>query len=95
VGCEVTDVADSLPIVDQRFTVIPNPVRGMARFDGPAGSFVNLSIFDTKGRLIERLSRRDGHWEWTPGTSIPAGVYFAVPGVGLKATEGVKFLYLR
>jgi hypothetical protein len=96
VGCGVTDVLDSPPVDVQRLTVIPNPVRGIARFDlGPAVSVGTLHIFDSQGRLVEQLIGQEGRWEWTPGSSVPAGVYFAVPGAGLKAAESVKFLYLR
>ena len=93
--CGVVDVADSPPIAQRRLTVIPNPVRGSARFElGPAASFRTLSIFDAQGRLVEQLERDGGHWEWTPSPSITAGVYFAQPE-GATGSERVKFLYLR
>jgi hypothetical protein len=92
----VTDVADSPSAIKMRLTVMPNPVRGSARFEmGNPPRAATLDIFDSQGRLIEQLISQEGHWEWAPGSSVPAGVYFAVPGAALGAGEGVKFLYLR
>ncbi len=96
-GCGLTDVADSPPAPNQRLRVIPNPVRGGARFELGSVAPATLSIFDSQGRLIEKLSRQDDHWVWTPGSAMPAGVYFARPEAEAEA-EGVppvKFLYLR
>jgi hypothetical protein len=97
VGCGLTGVPSvDAPIAGLRLTVIPNPMRGVARFEiGSGAGYGALRIFDSQGRLVEQLMGQEGRWEWTPGSSVPAGVYFAVPGAGLKATEGVKFLYLR
>jgi hypothetical protein len=95
VECGVTDVADGSPAVALKLTVIPNPVRGTARFElGPVTPYTTLNIFDSQGRLVEQLSRHDGHWSWTPGTVVPAGVYFARLEAGDGAAS-VKFLYLR
>ena len=96
VACGVTDVLDSPPAADQRLTVIPNPARGTARFDlGSGAPAATLSIFDSQGRLVERLSKQDGHWEWAPGAVIPAGIYFARSGDVAGRAEAIKFLYLR
>jgi hypothetical protein len=57
-------------------------------------AFSELNIFDSQGRLVEQLTGREGHWEWTPD-SVPAGVYFVMPGGGALGAEPVKFLYLR
>jgi hypothetical protein len=97
VGCGVIGVPVSdAPAADKRLTINPNPVRGVARFEvGQMAPFTTLSIFDSQGRLVEQLMGKEGHWEWAPGASVPAGVYFAVPGASSKATEGAKFLYLR
>jgi hypothetical protein len=96
VVCGVVDVADSPSIANQQLAVIPNPVRGAARFElGPSASFRILNIFDSQGRLVEQLSRQDGHWEWTPGAGVSAGVYFARPEASGVDTAPVKFLYLR
>jgi hypothetical protein len=96
VACGVTDVADEAPGVSLKLTVIPNPVRGTARFElGPVGSEATLKIFDSQGRLVEQLQRQDGHWEWSPKHVVPAGVYFARPEAGSATAAAVKFLYLR
>jgi serine protease len=96
VGCGVTDVADEAPSASLKLTVVPNPVRGAARFEaGPWAPFTALRIFDSQGRLVEQLTRHDGYWEWAPGDAVPAGVYFARPGVPHVESEAVKFLYLR
>jgi len=95
VACGVTDVADSPLAVDLRLTVTPNPVRGIARFEaGHAAPFSQLSIFDSQGRVVEQLTGENGHWEWTPGSAVPAGVYFAIPESAVDL-EPVKFLHLR
>ena len=96
VGCGVTAVSsDQVAEVIGELTVIPNPFRGLARFEyRPGGAVGLLNIFDANGRLIQQLVRQDGHWEWTPGASVPAGVYFVKPAA-VSMKEGVKFLYLR
>ncbi len=78
-------------------TVIPNPVRGVARFemDTATPPFHALHIFDLQGRMVEQILNRDGRWEWAPRTSVPAGVYFARPGPAPESSPAVKFLYLR
>ena len=96
VGCGVADVAtEEAPSAELRLTVMPNPVRGVARFEFGSGSpLTTLSIFDSQGRLIEQLSKQDGHWRWTPGSAVPAGVYFAMPEPAAGGAA-VKFLYIR
>jgi predicted outer membrane repeat protein len=95
VGCGVTDVPDEAPSASLKLTVIPNPVRGVARFElRRAVPVSTLNIFDSQGRLVEQLSGKDGHWEWTPG-SLPAGIYFVMPERKAVGVEPVKFLYLR
>ncbi len=86
IGCGVTDVQEVPPIVEQRLTVVPNPVRGVARFElGAATPLMKLNVFDSQGRLVQQLLG-DGQWQWIPDSSVPAGVYFArpdaVPGSG-------------
>jgi hypothetical protein len=54
-----------------------------------------LAIFDSQGRLVDRLTGDDGRWVWTPGLSAPAGVYFARVDGGGPVGEAVKFLRLR
>ena len=96
VGCGVAGVPSETPPVDLRLTVIPNPVRGMARFElGTVAPLTPLNIFDSQGRLIEQLLMQDDHWEWSPSSVIPAGIYFARPEVGGVGAAPVKFLYLR
>ena len=97
VGCGVADVdVEEASSAALRLTVIPNPVRGMARFElGPGALLTTLRIFDSQGRLIEQLSGQDGAWEWKPGSAVPAGVYFAMPEDGPAGPEAVKFLFLR
>jgi hypothetical protein len=96
VACGLTDVADEAPSASLRLTVVPNPVRGFARFEaGPAAPFTTLRIFDSQGRLVEQLRRQGEHWEWAPGSAAPTGIYFAVLEGGVAAAEPVKFLYLR
>jgi hypothetical protein len=75
--------------------VIPNPVRGTARFElGSLTQGAALNVFDSQGRLVEEIQEQDGNWTWTPDPSFPAGVYFARSEAGpVEAT--VKFLYLR
>jgi hypothetical protein len=71
-------------------------VRGVARFElGAAAPVTTLNIFDAQGRLVEQLSREEGHWQWTPGSSVPAGIYFARPGGEPASSAAVKFLYVR
>jgi hypothetical protein len=82
--------------VPQKLVVFPNPVRGVARFElGPIATAMTLSIFDSQGRLVEQLLRQGGHWEWMPGSKVPAGVYFAKANEMAGGMEPVKFLYLR
>jgi hypothetical protein len=98
VGCGIADVAlpEEAPSADLKLVVIPNPVRGVARFElESAGSLSKLRIFDSQGRLIEQLSSQDGRWQWTPAPSVPAGVYFARPELDVSDGQAVKFLYLR
>ncbi len=96
VGCGVTDVAtDDAPPAEPRLIVTPNPVRGAAEFAFPGVGVRVLAIFNSRGRLIERLIGIDGRWAWTPGASAPAGVYFARLEGGGTARQAVKFLYLR
>ena len=98
IGCGVTDVQEVPPIVEQRLTVVPNPVRGVAQFElGAATPRLKLNIFDLQGRLVQQLLGEDGHWQWIPGSSVPAGVYFARPemATGSQASAAVKFLYIR
>ena len=97
VGCGIVGLPSAdAPIAGLRLTVIPNPFRGMARFElGSIAQGRALNIFDTQGRLVEQLQRQDGHWSWTPGSAVPAGVYFARPEGSAVGTEPVKFLYLR
>jgi hypothetical protein len=96
VVCDVTDVADDAPGTPLKLTVIPNPVRGVARFDlDPMTPEAALSIFDAQGRVVEQLVGQDGHWTWTPGSAVPAGVYFARMSDGGQDREAIKFLYLR
>jgi hypothetical protein len=98
IGCGVTDVEEIPPVVEQQLTVIPNPVRGMARFEvGTAPPLLKLNIFDSQGRLVQQLLGEDGRWQWIPGSSVPSGIYFARPDAGLLpgASSAVKFLYIR
>jgi hypothetical protein len=97
VACGVTGApSDQVPSIAHELTVIPNPVRGIARFEyEPAGPVETLNIFDASGRLIEQLSKQDDHWEWTPGASVSAGVYFARLKAGGARSAIVKFIYLR
>lgn len=77
-------------------TVMPNPVRGVARF--ALGTTVPISILDicdSHGRVVERLAGRGRHWEWTPGDGTPTGVYFVKPEAASAGVPAVKFLYLR
>lgn len=86
-------MADAPP-AEQRLTVTPNPVHGVAEFVFPGIGPRVLAIFDSQGRLVDRLTGSDGRWVWTPGASVPAGVYFAKLD-GAAAAEAVKFLCLR
>ncbi len=97
VGCGVAGVdAEEAPSADLRLTVIPNPVRGAARFElGPVTPAAILRIFDSQGRLVDQVIGQDGHWEWMPGSAVPAGVYFARPEAEVDGLEAVKFLYVR
>jgi predicted outer membrane repeat protein len=96
VGCGVADVASGEASgVEARLSVTPNPVRGVADFAFPGVGPRVLAIFDSQGRVVDRLTGNDGRWVWTPGTSAPAGVYFARLDGGGPAGEAVKFLYLR
>ena len=96
IGCETTDVAGGgVPAADGRLSVNPNPVHGLAEFALPGVGPRVLAIFDSQGRLVERLTGNDGRWAWTPGGSAPAGVYFARLDGGGPAGEAVKFLYVR
>jgi len=95
VGCGIIGVVDAAPVAPQRLTVIPNPVRGIARFESSPTAVTILNIFDSQGRLVDHLTSREGHWEWQPGATTPAGVYFARPEADLPASMTVKFLILR
>jgi hypothetical protein len=54
-----------------------------------------LVIYDTQGRQVAELPMRNGGWDWAPGASIPAGVYFALPNAPPAGIEAVKFLVVR
>jgi hypothetical protein len=96
IACGITDVAseDATP-AELRPSVSPNPVWGVAEFVFRGVGPRVLAIFDSQGRLVDRLSGSDGRWVWTPGSSAPAGVYFARLDGGGVTGEAVKFLYLR
>ena len=87
--------ADEVVPVAGRLAVTPNPVRSVGEFALPSAGPRVLAIFDSQGRLVDRLSGSDGHWVWTPGATAPAGVYFARLDGGGAIGEPVKFLYLR
>ena len=96
VGCGITNVAaDDAPPAESDLSVTPNPVRGVAEFALEGVGPRVLTIFDSQGRLVDRLTGSDGRWIWTPGASAPAGVYFARLDGGGSTAEAVKFLYLR
>jgi hypothetical protein len=98
VGCGVADVGtEEVTPADLRLTVIPNPVCGVARFELEAvlAPTTSLTIFDSIGRIVEQLKQQEGHWQWTPGSAVPSGVYFARPETEIGAATAVKFLYLR
>ncbi len=94
IGCETTALAEEqVPPSGGWLSIAPNPVRGVAEFSLEGAGPRVLSIFDSQGRLVERLAGSDGRWTWTPG-ALTAGVYFArLDGGGIGET--VKFLYLR
>lgn len=95
IGCATASIAASQTPRLSELMVSPNPVRSVAHFEtGMDAPFSLLKIFDSKGRLIEHLKRRDGRWEWVPGSSVPSGIYFARPDAA-DAGTAVKFLYLR
>lgn len=95
VGCGVTDAAaGDAPLVELHLSVTPNPMRGGAEFAFPGVGPRVLAIFDSQGRLVDRLTGIDGRWVWQPGSSSPAGVYFARVEGGAVG-EAVKFLRLR
>jgi len=107
-GCGLIGALDAECFVDgvpssesaparSRLVVIPNPVRGVARFElGAISPIATLNILDSQGRLVEQLLRgQDGHWNWTAGSSVPAGVYFAKPEGMAAGSEAIKFLLLR
>jgi nitrous oxidase accessory protein NosD len=96
VACGVTGVpGNDASVVEQRLIVSPNPVRGAARFSflTAIANGDGLRIFDSQGRLVKSLLPSDGHWEWAPTSSVPAGIYFARTGSGVA--DAVKFLVLR
>jgi hypothetical protein len=97
ISCGVADVLNSPPIAERRLTVTPNPVRGVARFELDATTpLMTLNIFDAQGRLVQQLLG-NCRWQWIPKSSVPAGVYFAMPerGHASAASSAVKFLYIR
>ncbi len=95
VGC-ATDVAagEAPPAMDQ-LVVSPNPVRWAAEFALAGAGPRILEIYDAQGRLVDRLTGSGGRWVWTPGTAVPAGVYFARLGGDGSAPGAIKFLRLR
>jgi hypothetical protein len=94
VGCGTTEVADTGSPSSAILTVFPNPVRGVAQFALPERGSEPIEIFNPRGELIERLVMADGRAAWTPGASVPEGVYFARVGTG-KGLTTTKFLYIR
>lgn len=95
-ACGVTAIGDAEPSSARpRLIVTPNPVRGAARFQCNAGVSTRLVIYDTQGRQVAELPMRNGGWDWAPGASIPAGVYFALPNAPPAGIETVKFLVVR
>jgi hypothetical protein len=95
IGCGVVHVQETPPVMGYRLTVVPNPVRGIARFElGAPTPLMKLNIFDSQGRLVHQLLG-NGDWQWIPGSSVPAGVYYARPEGAPTGAAAVKFLYLR
>jgi len=97
VSCGPIGVADAgVAPVGLKLRVIPNPVHSAARFElGSIAPTARLNIFDSQGRIVQQLMPQEGNWSWTPGSSIPAGVYFASPDEMPPGASPVKFLYLR
>jgi hypothetical protein len=94
VACGVTAVAaGEATSVEPRLRIAPNPVRGVAEFALPGIGARVLTIFDSQGRLVDRLTTSDGRWVWAPGTTVAAGIYYAkVEGA---VGQSVKFIRLR
>jgi predicted outer membrane repeat protein len=94
VACGMTAVAaGEATSVEPRLRIAPNPVWGAAEFALPGMGVRVLAIFDSQGRLVDRLTTSDGRWVWAPGTTVPAGIYFA--NVEGAAGQSVKFIRLR
>jgi len=55
----------------------PNPASGPVTLSvlGSGGGPVTVRVFDTAGRLAATLDGQGGRAVWTPGESMPAGVY--------------------
>lgn len=64
----------------------PNPASGPITLSvlGSGGGPVTVRVFDTAGRLAATLEGQGGSAVWTPGESIPAGVYLVTAFTGTE-----------
>jgi predicted outer membrane repeat protein len=94
VACGVTAVAaGEATSVEPRLRIAPNPVWGTTEFTLPGSGARVLVIFDSQGRLVDRLTTSDDRWVWAPDTTVPAGIYFArIEGA---VDQSIKFTRLR
>jgi len=101
VSVGVPDNPDGLPVSIELSQNYPNPFNPSTtiRFDTPSEGFVNLSVYDVNGRLVETLLNGitpAGTHDivWNAGQDNPSGIYFYT----LKTAETViskKLLLLK
>jgi hypothetical protein len=62
----------------QSISAYPTPFTDQVQFQLPKAGVQQLTVCDNLGRVVARLtSQPDGKVQWTPGASVPAGLYSA------------------
>jgi rhodanese-related sulfurtransferase len=87
-GSAPTAVMDRAPLGRLEVRAYPNPFNGSVHIDAPPGA--DLSIYDARGRLIEKLNSN----LWIPDKAEGAGFYFIRIDAGDK-TVTKRVLYLK
>ena len=87
-GYSTTDVAFSSTKPEQfDVRVFPNPFNGKINIEAPENS--EITIFDIRGRLVEKLN---SHY-WNPGNTTGSGIYIIIVRSKEKLfTKGVVYL---
>jgi len=96
----VEEQEKNIPVTSALLETFPNPFNAVATVDYtlPAAGFVNLSVFNTEGRLIQTLTnscQMAGEYQNSfNGSSLPAGSYILRLRAG-NQTKTMKLLLLK